>query len=475
MRPAIVALWLWLLYVQYSQPQAPETDPAAGVSLAGEAREKEEWMGVYIDDRKVGYARRRFAPGEGGSRFEERSFLRLSVLDTEQVVRTELRGSVGPDLQLRSFTLTLRSGAGALEAEGRVEDRELDLKVSANGEESRQRFVLNDPIYVPSTAREHLVRSGLRLGRDLTVSVFDPSSMQNHPLHLSVVALEANGSAAPVWRVREQFRGIETTVWLSERGEVLREQGPMGFTAVRETRETALTGGWKEGEGFDLMAAIAVPAEELANPRALQRLEVRIEGLASVKLPVDARQRVAGDRVIIEREENGGSFILPYRGEDWQTELAATPFLQADHPRLQAKAAEILNGETDARGAAGRLRSWIYRELEKVPTASIPNALQALAMGEGDCNEHAVLFAALARAAGLPARVVAGTVYSDGVFLYHAWNEVWLGSSWVSVDATMDQMPADATHIKLVEGGPETHVALLPLIGSLSIDVLHAE
>jgi hypothetical protein len=64
---------------------------------------------------------------------------------------------------------------------------------------------------------------------------------------------------------------------------------------------------------------------------------------------------------------------------------------------------------------------------------------------------------------------VAGIVYIDGVFLYHAWNEVWLGSGWVSVDAAYDQMPVDATHVKFVEGGPEAHVALIPLLGQLSI------
>jgi transglutaminase-like putative cysteine protease len=68
--------------------------------------------------------------------------------------------------------------------------------------------------------------------------------------------------------------------------------------------------------------------------------------------------------------------------------------------------------------------------------------------------------------------VIAGTVYVDDAFLYHAWNEVWLGDAWVSVDTTMDQMPADASHVKLLEGGPETHATLLPLLGNLAVDVV---
>ncbi|MBU6282385.1 transglutaminase-like domain-containing protein, partial [bacterium] len=84
----------------------------------------------------------------------------------------------------------------------------------------------------------------------------------------------------------------------------------------------------------------------------------------------------------------------------------------------------------------------------------------------GDCNEHAVLLAALGRAAGIPSRVAAGAMYADGAFLYHAWTEFWLGS-WVSADAVFRQMPTDATHVKLVEGGPERHGELARIIGRL--------
>jgi len=65
----------------------------------------------------------------------------------------------------------------------------------------------------------------------------------------------------------------------------------------------------------------------------------------------------------------------------------------------------------------------------------------------------------------------AGIVYLDGAFYYHAWSEVWLGQ-WVAVDPTFHQFPADATHVKFVEGGPEQHVALLKVIGQISLEIL---
>jgi transglutaminase-like putative cysteine protease len=104
----------------------------------------------------------------------------------------------------------------------------------------------------------------------------------------------------------------------------------------------------------------------------------------------------------------------------------------------------------------------------------MPSARAVLRARRGDCNEHAVLLTALARAAGVPARVVAGAVYLDDGFYYHAWTEMWLGT-WVSADAVFDQLPADATHVKLVEGGPERHFQLAGVIDRLAFTVVEED
>ena len=60
----------------------------------------------------------------------------------------------------------------------------------------------------------------------------------------------------------------------------------------------------------------------------------------------------------------------------------------------------------------------------------------------------------MARALGLPARVAVGLVYLRGAFYYHAWPEVYVAQSptlgqWLPVDPTLNQFPADATHVRL--------------------------
>ncbi len=77
---------------------------------------------------------------------------------------------------------------------------------------------------------------------------------------------------------------------------------------------------------------------------------------------------------------------------------------------------------------------------------SLPSAAEVLRTRVGDCNEHTALFVALARAAGLPARIAVGLVYLRGGFYYHAWPEVYVEERgrglWLPVDPTLNQFPA---------------------------------
>jgi transglutaminase-like putative cysteine protease len=95
----------------------------------------------------------------------------------------------------------------------------------------------------------------------------------------------------------------------------------------------------------------------------------------------------------------------------------------------------------------------------------------------GNCQTHARLYTALARAAGIPTRFVSGLVYLDGKgFLYHSWAESLLDGRWVPIDPTYDQVPADPTHLKLLEGHlPEDMAPIITIIGRIHIKVLEVK
>lgn len=65
-----------------------------------------------------------------------------------------------------------------------------------------------------------------------------------------------------------------------------------------------------------------------------------------------------------------------------------------------------------------------------------PENQRTLSTGKGICYDYAALVAGLARAQGIPTKLVKG--YREGEAIYHAWNEVLINGEWKSVDATWD-------------------------------------
>jgi len=166
---------------------------------------------------------------------------------------------------------------------------------------------------------------------------------------------------------------------------------------------------------------------------------------------------------------------LPYAGNDGPEPessrfLAPSVFVQSDHPDIVNLANTIVAGSESDIEKVLKIKEWIYTEIEKRPVLSVPNALETLENRMGDCNEHSVLFAALTRAVGVPAGIESGLVYLQGRFYYHAWNSVFIGR-WITVDALMNQFPADVTHIRFARGGPDSQIDLIGAIGNINLEI----
>jgi transglutaminase-like putative cysteine protease len=150
--------------------------------------------------------------------------------------------------------------------------------------------------------------------------------------------------------------------------------------------------------------------------------------------------------------------------------LEPSLFVQSDHPKIINLVNKIISYDDNPLERANKIVDWIQKNIEKRPVLSLPDAVSTLTHRVGDCNEHAVLLAALARAAGMPAKVEAGLVYLNGRFYYHAWNLLYLGK-WITVDSLFDQIPADVTHIRLISGASSQQADLINIIGKIKLRI----
>jgi transglutaminase-like putative cysteine protease len=232
-----------------------------------------------------------------------------------------------------------------------------------------------------------------------------------------------------------------------------------------------------------LEASSVVPRSEkpIGEPRDIVRMRLRLEGVDLSAAGLDAlsggAQQVEGDVVDLRDPETLQPDPLDPAAAQY---LGAEPFIESDASEIVAEAQAAVRDVTGDRARAERLVRHVNGLLEKKPTVSLPSALEVLRTRVGDCNEHTALYVAMARALGLPARIAVGMVYMHGAFYYHAWPEVYLDEGegqglWLPVDPTLNQFPADTTHLRLTRGGLEKQAAIVPLIGRLKMTVVDVE
>ena len=273
--------------------------------------------------------------------------------------------------------------------------------------------------------------------------------------------------------------GQPMTFWVDESGTVLKEKGFMGLTLIKSSSASAPRGiKGSGGKDFYELAAINVKGR-LQDPDKLTYLKLKAEGLSESHFDTEIlgrwRQSFRSGiiEVSLEKMPITSKYIIPYEDTSGKMKPLTEPEIniESDNELITEKAREVIGNTRDSFAMAMKLMSWVHRNVEKIPVITVPSALQVLKTRVGDCNEHAVLLTALLRASGIPARVCVGIVYARGKFFYHAWNEAFLGT-WISIDAALNQIPADATHIKLVEGGLDKQVDIIGLIGKLSLEII---
>jgi hypothetical protein len=452
------------------------------------------WRGVYYRGEKIGFTVSQTTRTDDGFELQEDGRLQMNLLgqDTAATIRTTAH--VDTAFALRSFNFSLDPGTGPVTVKGTLdrpsEKYRLSLAIDSGGGTRTETRELSEAPVLSLNLSRLLANGGLVPGTKHTRTVLDPATLHSAVMTVTVgnrSVVRANDTVMPAFRVETDFRGLKTTSWVTDTGEVVREESPLGLMTIRESPERARGLAVPGRVHADLLQAAAVVPTmrgRIDEPRDVRRLKLRLDGVDLPKEDLNGAGQTADANVIEIADPRSLQPGPPDPTIDRY--LHPEPLIESDAPEIRAEAEQAVRGAIDDRGRAERLTRYVNGLLDKKPTVSLPSAREVLRTRVGDCNEHTALFVAMARSIGMPARIAVGLVFMHGAFYYHAWPEVYIADPstslgagkqglWLPVDPTLDQYPADATHLRLTRGALDKQAIVLPLIGRLKMTVLDVE
>lgn len=494
MKIAGVALSL-VLVVSFSLPAA-----------AGEETvELDAWYALYVGDAKVGWTWQRtvrFEAADGSKRWRSESGTYMLLTRGGQELKITEEGHTIEDAagQILSFEKSQNMGMGPMQTTGRLVDAKFEITTAG------QTQVVDYPAGAVGPVRVNtlLVAKGIREGTVLEGKVF----VADLPTQAIDVKIEVGkqeevdlfGRKKLLWRAKSTTSLLPNpeVVWMDESGETWSSviEIPMlgKMRTVRTEKEVAQSDVQPTEVFFD---SLIEPKGLIDAPRRLPRATYRLTGTDLDQAFVEGPGQRVTERgegwAIVEVSvplDPAAPFEPPF-----EMDASLAPYLKANAllELEDEKIRELAAGAPAAAGNAVDLARWIEEFVRgyidnKSFGVGFGTAAEVARAREGDCTEHGVLCAALARALGLPSRVVVGLAYldtsrsdkieADGVFGYHMWTEVLVAAdTWMPIDAALGGM--DATHLAMgrsdlasVSPLADLLFPILGAMGDLEIEIL---
>ena len=428
---------------------------------------QEHWYNLTLMNTKIGYmhtsTEKTEYRGELVARNKTDIVMNFKALGTDITVEITRVEYIGPNLMPLHF-LSTSNESGLKQIEGRIVDEIAHVKTTLNGETTESEIpVPSDTVSEYTGVASLLTQKGLKTGdkRTFHMFVFDllkPVRTEVEILGEETLTYQSEKKQVYVLKqTMDMMNGITAKLWIDTDGVNYRTEMPlMGLSMVtmKTDKETAL-GGIEEVDV--VLKTRILPSGTHPKPRS-EHLEAEVKlltgNIAEVVMSTPRQKLEASTAHVGKLSTQVPSVVaedcpnLPIRNAEGEF-LTASAYIQADHPDIQTQAEDILENEVNSWRAAEKLCRWVYASInDKKMSGGFASSLTALQSRSGDCTEHTVLFIALARAAGIPARICSGIVFAKDAFYYHFWPEVYVGK-WVQMDPTLDQVIADANHIQL--------------------------
>jgi hypothetical protein len=517
-RTTPIALVIWIFCLWFLQQEViSQSFLTRGAQIDindGALLLRQDFLGMYLANKKIGYSQFILKEDDEESQsnlpgkyylFQSKMFLQVPALGFTMNVRTKQEGEVNEDLSVRYFTLSYDASGQKLGVLANVEDDGLHVKTTSEGTDTETVIPLSSPIYHTDMIHLVLARDGLSVGKETSFPIFDATTMSKGDINVKVLAKEKlqlpDGDAVDTYKVEINFKGLTSTSWINNHGDVYKDISQIAgitFTAMRETKEEATNMNFVSDEirkievpedGIDLINASRIKTPfPIKDPDQVSAMSIRMKGVEKNDIYTDNDLQTFedsdSDELILNIKQKDYQKIIeslkeeqvPFKADESLKEyLREEALIQSNNENIRNKSLIITKNAKNRWQAAEMIANWLYKNIIKTMRVTIPSAIEVFNSMKGDCNEHSTLFAAMARSIGLPAKICAGLVYQDDGFYYHAWNEVYIDGQWLPIDATLNRIYMDAAHIKLAEGSLDSQTDIVNMIGTLDVDVLGVE
>jgi hypothetical protein len=434
-------------------------------------------MAITIDELPIGYSYLKISHTKDGYAVYYRTKMQLKIMGQGQEIVSDFSSHTDYNFNLRDFVSSFISQDQKIVARGQRQGSKIIIEIQNGTPKVKEISLAYEKIYTLPTLPRILAQRNFKISPDFTLKVFEPSFLEVVDVKVNVLGTEKvpiKNQKLTLTKVSYEMFGLKSYLWINNEGESKKELSAPNIVAFEVNPDEALRNIPFE-EQLDLLTRYAILSDTIINhPRDIKYLKVLIYNLDTTELKIqdDFQNILSTNPLKLEIA------ISPQISDSTHPVLETSQYLkpslhiQSDNPAIIDAVRKIIGNETSAPKKARKILYWVYKNLKKETSATIPSAIQVLKNLKGDCNEHAILYCALARAAGIPTEICVGLVYLDGKFYYHAWNKIYLNNKWIPVDPTFGQFPTDASHIKLTEGELVTQIKILKIVGAIRIKVL---
>ena len=472
-----------------------ETKPALD-----ETQTEMEYFAIFMEGKKVGHAVESRTVSDGKVTTSEKAVITISranVAVTVEMTETSIETTAGEPL---GFEAIQQLGAMVMKVTGTVDKKGLvNVTNTSMGTEQKSTLEWPQGAVLAEGLRLQSLKKGLKEGTQYTVKIFSPGMLQ---------AIDAQVRIGPKQNVDLLGRivtliEVVTTLDMPDAGQVtstsyvdeeLRVQKNIMPIAGIQVEMVACAKEFALGQNdvlelIDKMfLASPEPLEDFSSVKSITYHISPITETADFTIPSNDNQKV-------QQLENGKVTLtvepvaapagvgFPYQGEDKTIMEATKPtrFLESDHKQIIKLARRAVGQTKDAAEAVRRIEAFVAEHIEnKSLSIGYASAAEVADSRQGDCSEFAVLTAAMCRAVGIPAQIVAGIAYVDDFaghqgFGGHAWTQAYVGTKWVGLDAAFKSSGRggyDAGHIALAAGNgePANFFNLATTLGQFKID-----